>query len=470
MSWYRTIATRIREHQTARARVVTLSFFAIGAIALADWLIEPNVALGVLYFLPLLFLAAHLGRKSLIVLCIVCAVLREAFSPYVFNSEVVPRFLFVFASYSGAVLFVNQIFRSRRQALEMLERIRAETEARRESEARLRAIFDSTPVGLLVLSPVGEVLMASHTAETLLALPQPSPESGRVSGIASYIPGLVSFLSGMAPSGDTPLILELPAWRADGRQFLARWWVARSAEERDPVTAVALTDISEQVREAAMAGLEHLIDGSRVVVGAVSHEIRNLAAAIGVEARNIARAGGADAGPLLALSTALETLAATQLQTVHPRFDARTDVTRVLHEIAAIMAPEFHACGAALSIDSPSPELWARAESHGLLQVLLNLLNNAVRHCAAADGEKTCRLAVSRAQDRIAVRVSNPGEPVEHPERLFQPFTAAAEGTGLGLYVSRSILRSFGGDLRYDTRSGAPCFLVELTACPKPSV
>ncbi len=112
----------------------------------------------------------------------------------------------------------------------------------------------------------------------------------------------------------------------------------------------------------------------------------------------------------------------------------------------------------------------ARAESHGLLQVLLNLLNNAVRHCAAADGDKTCRLAVSRVQDRIAVRVSNPGEPVEHPERLFQPFTAAAEGTGLGLYVSRSILRSFGGDLRYDTGSGEPCFLVELTACPKPSV
>ncbi len=49
----------------------------------------------------------------------------------------------------------------------MLERIRAETEARRESEARLRAIFDSTPVGFLVLSRVGEVLMDRHTSERL---------------------------------------------------------------------------------------------------------------------------------------------------------------------------------------------------------------------------------------------------------------------------------------------------------------
>jgi C4-dicarboxylate-specific signal transduction histidine kinase len=250
-------------------------------------------------------------------------------------------------------------------------------------------------------------------------------------------------------------------------------WIASCETGPDPVIAVALVDISEQVRDAEVSGLENLIAGSRVVLGAVSHEIRNLAAAISMEVRSLSRSGAVGAvdaaGKLLTLSAGLERLAASQLQTVHPRFDARAHLARVITEISVIMGPEFSSCGAALCIEPFEPGLWVRADSHGLLQVLLNLLNNAVRQCAGVPSAK-CRIRVSQTGERAAIRVLNPGEPSGHPERLFHPFEADAHGTGLGLYVSRGILRSFGGDLRYDTGSGEPCFVVELVACPEPTV
>jgi signal transduction histidine kinase len=65
------------------------------------------------------------------------------------------------------------------------------------------------------------------------------------------------------------------------------------------------------------------------------------------------------------------------------------------------------------------------------------------------------------------VRVRDTGSGVEHPERLFRPFQPGAQSTGLGVYLSRALMRSFRGDLRYEpeSRSGArgSTFVVELS-------
>ena len=55
------------------------------------------------------------------------------------------------------------------------------------------------------------------------------------------------------------------------------------------------------------------------------------------------------------------------------------------------------------------------------------------------------------------------GGGVAHPEHLFRPFQAGAEATGLGLYLSRAFMRSFGGELRYLPIPDGACFVVSLT-------
>jgi signal transduction histidine kinase len=72
------------------------------------------------------------------------------------------------------------------------------------------------------------------------------------------------------------------------------------------------------------------------------------------------------------------------------------------------------------------------------------------------------KVAVLHDAHKVSIRVIDTGPGVAHPERLFQPFQLGADVTGLGLYVSRAIIRAYGGNLRYEKQDRGACFVVEL--------
>jgi len=103
------------------------------------------------------------------------------------------------------------------------------------------------------------------------------------------------------------------------------------------------------------------------------------------------------------------------------------------------------------------------ANPQGLLQVFLNLVQNshrAVQESAVRD--LTIAVAIEEQKALVSFQDSGPG--VASPERLFQPFQPGSDGTGLGLYVSRAVVRSYGGDLRFEPTGNGACFTVELQA------
>ncbi|MHB8604139.1 MAG: sensor histidine kinase [Thermoplasmatota archaeon] len=116
----------------------------------------------------------------------------------------------------------------------------------------------------------------------------------------------------------------------------------------------------------------------------------------------------------------------------------------------------------------------ARVEGHAgeLTQVLLNLVKNA----SEAIGERggNVWLATRVDADRVIAFVEDdgPGVPDDVRERLFQPFfTTKTTGTGLGLNISRGILRAHGGTLRCEpSPAGGARFLMELPRLGKPPV
>jgi len=101
------------------------------------------------------------------------------------------------------------------------------------------------------------------------------------------------------------------------------------------------------------------------------------------------------------------------------------------------------------------------ADHHGLLQVFLNLVRNSVR---ALENGANREIHVSAAVERdlVVVRFRDTGPGVANPEQLFRPFQPGAQSVGLGLYISRAILRSHGGGLRYEKEETGSCFTVEL--------
>ena len=103
-----------------------------------------------------------------------------------------------------------------------------------------------------------------------------------------------------------------------------------------------------------------------------------------------------------------------------------------------------------------------------LQQVLVNLLVNAIH---AMPGGGTLELAVQDAEDgavHLVVADTGPGLPPELLAQLFQPFvTRKRDGTGLGLWISRSLVERYGGDITAANRGGGgsgAVFTVRLRA------
>jgi C4-dicarboxylate-specific signal transduction histidine kinase len=65
-------------------------------------------------------------------------------------------------------------------------------------------------------------------------------------------------------------------------------------------------------------------------------------------------------------------------------------------------------------------------------------------------------------RDLVVVRFRDSGPGVANPDELFRPFQPGAQSLGLGLYISRAILHSHGGGLRYEPPAAGACFVVEL--------
>jgi len=104
-----------------------------------------------------------------------------------------------------------------------------------------------------------------------------------------------------------------------------------------------------------------------------------------------------------------------------------------------------------------------RADEKRLRQVLLNLLNNAVKFTRQGQvGMRVTRLAADAEHARLRFEVEDTGIGIgaEHLERIFRPFEQATDvqrhfgGTGLGLAISRQLVMLMGSDIHVDSRVG----------------
>jgi signal transduction histidine kinase len=206
--------------------------------------------------------------------------------------------------------------------------------------------------------------------------------------------------------------------------------------------------------------------GSRILVGAVSHEVRNVCSAIAVIYENLARSGdfrrNQDFEALGSLVEALKQIASLDLRKSTSGSEAKVvDFTEILDEARIVLEPYCAESDIAVNWDihGPLPSVWA--DRHGLLNVFLNLAKNSRR---ALEGASLKRIDLSvRAEHGVAtIKFCDTGPGLSSAENLFQPLQKGADATGLGLFLSRAFMRSFGGDLRYDAGVPGCCFVIEL--------
>jgi len=202
---------------------------------------------------------------------------------------------------------------------------------------------------------------------------------------------------------------------------------------------------------------------SRVLVGALSHEIRNLAsaAASAHAAMMTETAASENYQALGTLIRGLEKIASAGLQMASGREHVVADLATVLDETRIVIEPTLRDAGIALDWVMEGPLPVVQGDHHSLLQAFLNLARNSQQ---AMEGRRNraLRIHAKLESDLAIVRFYDTGPGVAHPEELFRPFQPGAQHTGLGLYITRAILRSHGGGLRYEPQAEGSCFTVEL--------
>jgi PAS domain S-box-containing protein len=434
----------------------------IAIIAFADWRIERNIPLGFLYLFPMLLVGSASSRWFIAVVALVCTLLTEAFDSFDWSPESgIPRDILIFAAFFCMGLFVYEVVRSRLAALRHLNEIESEIGARREAEEQLKVLVESSPAAIFTVNSEGHVLLANDAAHRLFGL-VPGALPGK--SIGAYLPSLSNVPGVDHNRRSLRTVMQCRGRREDGEVFLADVWFSTYRTSAGPRLAAMVVDTSEDLRDREEFSLHQLLAGSRILVGAVSHEIRNVCGAIAVVHANLARgealAQNKDFEALGTLIQALEKIAAMDLrQTAQQAIS--TDLASLLEELRIVVDPSLREAGIDVhwAVEPALPAVWA--DQHSLLQVFLNLIKNSER-ALSHQRQRELRVSARMENHRVVVRFQDTGGGVTNPERLFRPFQQGAQATGLGLYLSRAFARSFRGDLRYEPEPHGSVFIVEL--------
>jgi two-component system, NtrC family, sensor histidine kinase KinB len=159
------------------------------------------------------------------------------------------------------------------------------------------------------------------------------------------------------------------------------------------------------------------------------------------------------------------------------RIDLRTrpvDVRGLVSQAVAVVEGSARVAGVSIAVEGGEEEIQAIADPERIDVVLANLLVNAVRH-APSGGRVVVRLRAGAGQVVVEVEDDGEGVPSQYLERIFERFFQVPGGRrggiGLGLYISREIVRAHGGELSVRSTPGeGSTFSFTLPLAPRTAV
>jgi signal transduction histidine kinase len=323
-------------------------------------------------------------------------------------------------------------------------------------ERFLATVLERVTVGVAVMAPTGELVVANPAGRAILArfwpaLPVETAalrlrdglEAAAAGGVAAAelagdggrltLRGAMAPLDDAAPAGDRMLVFE------DISEFLATKKLALNAELARQVAHEIknpLTPIQLSVQLLGQAWRDRHPQLERIVPETVTRVLEQVDLLRRI-ASEFSLLGRPDDLPLTPV-----------------------DLPRLVERIAAAYAPGGGQDGTGLRVvAAPAPDLPAvLAHEESLLKILGNLAQNsldAARPGTDARVEVTWDCADGRV--RLSWRDNGTGIPADVAARLFEPyFSTKSRGTGLGLAICRSLAERMGGSLSLADRDDGP--------------
>jgi two-component system sensor kinase FixL len=439
----------------------------IALIAFADRELNNAIPLALLYLVPVVAMSTVLRRWQVVLLGLLCTFVAEYSDAFSWTiTEGIPRDMTYFLVYTAGGLYVSELLSRRRAEQTHVFQLEAEIEARRGIEEQLRLVVANSSIAIISADEHGTILQANEAAQQQYRAGS-SGADARLEGtsLQQFMPSLARVQIRKHGWEKLRTMMQCQGLRATQEPFLADVWFSTYMTSSGGRITAMIVDSSGETRDREEANLEQVLVGSRLAMGALLHEIRNICAAISVVQQNLLAArppheSQEDFDALRQLVTALERMASAEVAMIK-RESTRVRLDVFLRELYIIVNPSLRESGIATvwNVDPGLPEVLADPQS--LLQVFLNLVRNAEKALMPVRDAQLC-VSVRQQGGSVEIALADNGPGVKNVAELFRPFGKTKGATGLGLYLSRAMMLSFGGDLRYQPAARGATFVIEM--------
>ena len=358
---------------------------------------------------------------------------------------------------------LNQAFNA------IVEKFKKERSERQESLRYLETVVQHVGVGLLAFNRQGEVELLNVAAKRMLNL----PVLRHIDGLKEIHPSLYRSVLQLR-SGNKKLVVfesqnHTHHWAIHSTEFIMRG---------DNYKLVSLQNISSELEEKEMEAWQNL---TRVL----AHEIMNSITPIAslsetiytILDSQIQKEGEKSMISNVTLNDVEEALATIKnrsyglMKFVQSYRDftqiPEPDKTRIhagelISRVINLMRGEFEKNEIRIEVNLNPEEIFIFADPQLLEQVLINLLKNALRAIKNTHKpEITCTAYYNEdGEVRIDIKDNGPGIPKKLFDKIFIPFytyrgDSSEKGTGIGLSLSRQIMRLHNGSLTVKSDPGA---------------
>jgi signal transduction histidine kinase len=338
---------------------------------------------------------------------------------------------------------------------------------------RVSALANFMDIGVLLLGADQRLEFSNAAARELLGCTNPGDLEQRWDSIKHIVTEATQ--SSHAAPGDR-VDVEMPV---NGRSRSLRLEVHRLEDDERGGSLMLVKDRAALEAFETDLRLATQMRGLARVYGALAHELKAPlgAMALNLELLNDALNSDADTDPPLRnrrkryaevlreeLARLNRSLIAVLNQTTSMgETRERFDLGGLIRDLEALLAPQAKLQQVAIDVQLPEREVPLVGRRDRLKQALLNIATNALE-AMPNGGRMDMALDAHDGHATIAIRDTGPGIPPEVLGKMYSMyFTTKTGGTGIGLYVARSVVESDGGDIQVESEcSEGTCFTVNF--------
>lgn len=321
-----------------------------------------------------------------------------------------------------------------------------------EQEKYFGLMLDHVRTGIAVVEPDGRVNYCNNTALVLLGI----ATFGHIRQLRTVSESLYNAFRTITDGTE-----ERASYYNESGKMTISMTVSAATIGKTQVRIIAFNDISSEIAENEQESWSRLI---RVL----THEIMNTVTPIASLSETLLRFEGMDEetrNGLVTISQSSRGLikfvdSYRNLTRVAPPVRKAFYFKEVAERVIGLTKEQALISGASCTYIEKTDDVILYADEGQITQILINLVKNAIQ----AEARNILISAEINISEHIIIHVHNDGSPIskESQEEIFVPFfTTKQEGTGIGLSLSRQIMRMHNGTLAL-TRSDAECTIFTL--------